>query len=340
MDSIHLRDDQYVLNHCTKYLARDTGTIVEPWRFPVVDSHNEDGDPNGRYRYNDVTFIYDGRRQAPANVGVIGTFAKIYKPIPLRPVRFLDEATGYFAVTVKIPKGELHYYKFQVDGQVVLDPINPQRTRIDNGMEWSRFMTHMLTQPINFERWEYDILARLTVHILPFQTRDGENFLKRYYFTLDKQRRTTELTHAYRLDNSIGVVNYIDGLLARDELHRLIDYRICLSILRDVLRQRQPGSIPSMIARTVYVELYEQMAKNDVPDWDYERYYSPRFFLQLLRRHTLTGAFSHPKYGGNNAAIGWAFLAERYIDDETGQTLFAWRRAIERPFGESVEYLG
>lgn len=339
VSSVNLRDDQYVLNHCAKSLARDVGPVSEPWRFPVIDSHFDDADPDQGRGFNDVTFIHDGRGSAPNTVSVVGTFARLYEPVALRDIRFGGEATGYRAATVRVPKGQIHYYRFIVDGVAVPDPINPQRSTLDNGVEWSRFVTQMCTQPINFERWEYAILDRLTDHILPFRTKEGQNFLNRFYYTLDRSQRETRLTHAYRLDNSVGVVNFIDALLSREEQHRLVDYKICLGLIRDIWRQRWPVTPPARIPRDAYVELYDQMAANAVPGWDFARYDNPRFFLQLLRRHAITGAFSHPKYGGNCAATGWAFLSERYLGTD-GQTLFAWRRAIEKPFGESVEYRG
>ena len=69
------------------------------------------------------------------------------------------------------------------------------------------------------------------------------------------------------------------------------------------------------------------------------RYGSPRFFLSLLRRHVYTGAFCHPKYGGNSGAAGWAYLAEHYLGKD-GATLFAWRGNCDMPFGLSEDYNG
>lgn len=338
-DSTSLRDDIYVLNNCTKYLARDSGPVSDSWRFPIIDSHRSDT-ADDTFRHNDVTFIYDARdASSSVDIGVIGTFAPLHQRLPLRQVLFGGEPTGFFARTVRIDKGQIHFYKFFVDGEPIIDPINPQRVTLDSGQQWSRLVTQLCTQPINLERWEYDILARLTAHILPFQTAAGEDFLRRYYHTLDAERRNSDLTHAYRLDNSIGVVNYIDNILAREEAHRLIDYKTCLSIIREIFRQRHPGIEPSLLTRDTYVTLYAEMADNNVPGWDYTRYNSPPFFLQILRRHAITGAFSHPKYGGNIGAAGWAFLSERYPAPDSG-TMFAWRRAIEPPFGASAEYRG
>ena len=71
----------------------------------------------------------------------------------------------------------MHLYKYVVDGQAVVDPINPQRVTQDNGREWSRFFTHLVTEPVSFERWGLAILNRIAQHILPFETNEGRNFL-------------------------------------------------------------------------------------------------------------------------------------------------------------------
>ena len=55
-------DDQYILNHCTKFLSRSNtdarhnfgqydpadsrGRICESWRFPIIDTYAEAGDEN------------------------------------------------------------------------------------------------------------------------------------------------------------------------------------------------------------------------------------------------------------------------------------------------------
>ena len=104
MDStIAWKDDVYVLNYCTKYLARDSAdprhnfgqypqgdpraAIAEAWRFPVIDSYFDGTSYEDSYRFNFVTFVY---KHAPgataAKLGVIGTFAQLYQPIPMRRV--------------------------------------------------------------------------------------------------------------------------------------------------------------------------------------------------------------------------------------------------------------
>ena len=66
------KEPEYVLNHCAKYLARDShderhsffgldagqerARISEPWRFPVIDA-DDSGAPDAS-EWNHVTFIY------------------------------------------------------------------------------------------------------------------------------------------------------------------------------------------------------------------------------------------------------------------------------------------
>ncbi len=144
---------------------------------------------------------------------------------------------------------------------------------------------------------------------------EGQRFLDFYYNYLDRQAKDTQYARAYRLDQPVGAVNFIDKLLAREEAHRLVDYKICLELIDRVLRLRNPYEEPSRMPTSFYAELYDHMAGGgSIAGWDYSRYGNPRFFLQLLRRHTYTGAFSHPKYGGNAGAAGWAYLAGNLRD--------------------------
>jgi len=345
------KDDQYVLNQCAKFIARDNtdprhnfgqysadefrSRICEPWRFPIVDTHSDGKDFEKSYSYNDVTFVYFARPQpASGRVAVVGTFGNLYEPIPLRQI----PDTPYFTTTLVIPKGEVHTYKFIVDGAAIMDPINPQQAKLDNGRLWSRFFTQLANQPISFETSEMAILNRLSNHVLPFETEEGKNFLERFYDSLDKGAKQTQYVHAYRLDQPVGVANFIDKLVAKEENHHLIDYKICLELIDQLLRFRNPYAEPADMSKEMYKDLYEQMSTGSVPDWNYPRYSNPRYFLQLFRRHVFTGAFSHPKYGGNIGAAGWAYLEEKYRNN--GQTLFNWRRIMERPLGDSADYHG
>jgi Gluconate 2-dehydrogenase subunit 3 len=353
-------DHEYVLNNCTKYLARENadrrhdygqytdpndprGSFCEAWRFPIVDGFR--GSPPGGTddRFNAVTFVWPARREnAPQSVTVLGTFGALYEAIPLAPVMYANgQETGFRAVTVKVPKGELHYYRFIVDGAVVNDPVNPQQATLDNGQTWSRFFTHLCTQPLSFAEWELEILTRLTDHILPFRTEEAQNFFDRFYTYLDKSAKEMQYTHAYRLDQPVGVVNYIDKLVAKEESHHLLDYKICLRLIDNLLNKWRPGVPRNQRSREVYLDLYMAMAdtSKELDGWDYMAYNNPRYFLQILRRHTYTGAFAHPKYGGNVGALGWAYLEET-CRDASGKSAFDWRRALELPLGRCADYFG
>jgi len=343
------KEQLYYLNICAKHLGRmnpeprhvyggisaedPISRIAEAWRFPVLDNHADAETGNASYDFDEVSFIYhQANAGLPSSVEIIGTFNTLYEPIPLQ----LIPDTAYFAVTVLIPRGELHYYRYRVGGELVLDPVNPQRMVLDNGETWSRFFTRGCTRPIVLEHWERRLLDRLTDHILPFRTEAAENFLNRYFQQLDNDARRTQ----YRHYQSVGVVNYIDKLLAREESHHLGDYQICLDLINQVLRQRNPTTEPSQITPGFYAELYDDMSSGSVTGWDYSRYNNPRYFLQLLRRHTFTGAFSHPDYGGNAGASAWAFISERYRNPDDGSTLFDWRRALPPPLGTNPAYRG
>jgi hypothetical protein len=361
-------DDDYVLNHTSKYLARfntdrrhscgppgneaPRDRIAEAWRFPVVDTYGG-GAPAVTSvaafdNYNAVAFIYAGAdAQSPVSIGVIGTFATLYDPLPLRQVLWEGEPTRFWSLSYAVPKGQKHRYRFIVDNAFpVNDTVNPQEEMEDNGAVWSSFFTDAYSSPVVMERWELDILYRLATEILPFQTEEASNFLNRFYNYLDRGAQDSVYAHVYRMDTSVGEVNFIDNILAREERHHLIDYKICLRIIDRVLRQRNPYTEPSRMSRNVYFELYTDMASDAViAGWDYGAYASPQYFLYLLRRHVVTGAFCHPKYGGNAGAAGWAYLEDRYRlpppkPGQAGTTLFDWSRALEKPLGTNTDYLG
>src|SRR5262249_24768560 len=321
-------------NYATKYLARfntdrrhaygPPGTeaprdrIAEPWRFPIVDTYAGLApgltDPATFADHNMVTFVYVGTdAQSPVKVAAIGTFATLYQPLALRQVAWEGEPTRFWCLSHAVPKGERHRYRFVIDdGPPVNDPVNPQEQVLDNGAVWSCFFTDAYSSPLVLERWEIEILYRLAAEVLPFQTGDAANFLNRFYDYLDRASQDSIYAHAYRLDTSVGEVNFIDNILAREERHHLLDYKICLRIIDRVLRQREPYTEPKNMSRNTYFSLYDEMASNNVAGWDTAAYSSPQFFLYLLRRHVVSGAFCHPKYGGNAGAAGWAYLQDRY----------------------------
>ena len=340
-------DVEHVFDLCTKHLARDVsdtrhnylgayeegrGRYSEGWRFPCVES-NFEGDAQTSAMLNRVTFVYLAPTEADDSftIGVRGTFAPLFEIVPLQ--RAGD--SRFFAVTVLLSAAQVFRYRFVRGGNgEELDVINPQTTTEDNGARWSCFFTSACFEAVTFERWERIILDRLTRHILPFNTDDARVFLSR----LSAQERENH-PYLHRFDLSIGVVNFLDKLLAREERHQLPTYKTCLTIIDRILRQRNPYLEPRDVREEMFVRLYDEMANGSVPGWDYARYNDPKHFLQLLRRHTITAAFSHPKYGGNAGAAAWDYLSARYRD-ETGKTLFDWRRAIEAPLGTNSEYRG
>jgi hypothetical protein len=259
--------------------------------------------------------------------------------VPLRELTFLGDGTGLFAVTARVPKGQVHTYVFGVDGLPALDPVNPQRARLDNGAEWSRFFTEACQIPLELSRRERELLRRLVNHLLPFCLAENRAFIRGVYDQLDKGARAREYPLAYKLSEDVGVVNYIDKVIARQERHNADDYHTCLRLIDGLLRSRHGGLDPLDAAPELYGDLYAELATDSVVGWDTSRYGSPRYFLLLLRRHAMTGAFAHPRHGGNSGAAAWLYLEDRFRDAQ-GRTLFDWRAPIEAPLGHNVDYRG
>lgn len=342
--------DEYVLNYCAKHLSRvaaetmpacGSAVIAEAWRFPIVGAvRRAEAFDDDR---NLATFVWKSLPDDPLQIQVLGTFATLLEPFPLRAVMFRGEDTGYRSLSVVLPKARLYTYKYLVEGRYVVDPINPQQVRLANGQTWSRFFTDRYLQPIVLEPWEVRLLYRLIEQILPFRGNEAENFLKRYYFDLNREQRKSDMPKAFRLDDSVGEVNAIDKALGREEAHRLVDYRLCLVQIDRVLRKQNPFLDPYDMPAEDYLQLYDAMAaspsreKNPISGWNYDAYGNPAFFLYLLRRHAVTAAFGHPRYAGNVGAAGWAYLSQRFKDDK-GHTLFDWRPSLEPPLGTSPHY--
>jgi hypothetical protein len=110
-------EDLWVLNHCSRYLSRagdPAGACAHGWRFPLITPNRHERADDQDDRYNEVTFVFraDPRTDAPRQVAVLGTFATLYEPLPLRAVSFLGEETGYYALTCVVPKGQVHRYQY------------------------------------------------------------------------------------------------------------------------------------------------------------------------------------------------------------------------------------
>jgi Gluconate 2-dehydrogenase subunit 3 len=353
--SVVSKDAQYVLNLCTKYLARDNsdersnfgqyqpgdprGAIAEAWRFPVVDTYWDGVSADSSYPFDAVTFVFDGHRHPASSVSVVGSFTELFDPLPLAPVPFAGQPSGIWSVTVRVPKGQVHRYRFVVDGVDMLDPVNPQTMRLDNGVLWSRFFTSACAMSLVLSRRERDVLAALVRHIMPFRTAENSLFISQVYNQLDRAGRGAQFPLAYLLDEDVGAVNFIDKVLAREEMHHAVDYHICLPMVDRLMRDRLGGLDPLEGPVENWADLYDQLALGQVPGWDYGRYHDPAYFLTLLRRHAITGAFTHPRHAGNSGAAGWCYLQSRYVDS-AGQTLFDWESAIEAPLGRNIDYRG
>jgi hypothetical protein len=307
-------------------LPADSGHYCESWRFPLVEAYSgNDLSPEDAVKWNEVTFVFKATPgQEFPSVVVVGLPFKELRRVPLKPV----EDSLYLAATVVVPSGRVYRYAFVVNGVPQYDAINPQRVEASNGEVLSVFFTDYCFVPVTLEGWQSDILRRVTNHILPFNSHEAELF---QLFPGGGSRQTLD-AQLYRLDHASGVVNYIDKVLAREERHHLDAYRTCLAQINRILRSRNPYAEPKNMAESLYVELYDQMRTNQVPGWDYTLYSSPKYFLYLLRRHTVTGAFCHPKYGGNSGAVGWLWLS--------GQFPFDWDSALEKPLGKSWSYNG
>lgn len=366
------KSPEYLINLFTRFLARDNqdlrhsyfdlekelmrARVSDAWRFPIIDAH----EPNSRAEiesgvyatFNDVTFVLkepsDGTHFN--SVELVTTAGSINQPIEMKRVN----DSLYHAVTLKIGRGQRHRYRFLVDGSSVVDPINPQTFQHSDGSVWSSFFTWEYQETVVLERWEFTLVDRLVRQILPFEDEQARIFLER-------GAATAQIPNLHRLDVSVGAANYIDKILAREERHHLPGYRACLDMIAEVLRRRFPGiaveKIPSDGNRSPddqrpavgYNKLYQDMSSRAswgdlVADgWDLNRYDNPTYFVNLLRRHAWTGAFCHPKYGGNFGAMTWAYLADSYRvtdPDLPATTAFDWQRTIERPYGQSAEYLG
>jgi len=346
-------DADEVRNRCACYLIRDdraprhhyafgdapehAARFREAWRFPFIDPIDAVGTAGTDNR---VTFIYDPRSRepqaaAPASVALLGSFHRLDDPLPLQRV----EDTRYWAMSLRLPENALYRYRFLVDGEQILDPVNPQRFRGDDGRWWSRFFTERCTTSVVLQGWQRRVLDRLCGTLLGAFTDEASRYLDSFYRGLDREARMRQQRRIYRFDNSLGAVNAIDKLLAREERHRQRDYRICLREINASLRRRDPYHEPDEMAAQVYVELLRDMAGGAVPDWDYDAYRDPAFFMQLLLRHALTGVFAHPRYGGNPEGAAWMWLRQRFTASD-GASVFDWPRAIERPLGDDPVYKG
>lgn len=354
--AIVIQNDEQILNYCAKYLARgaklfndavapdsfNLATVSENWRFPLVLSQTDEKGETGKL--NKVIFIWHTKPgENISSIAVVGSFAPLYQSFPLTPVIYEDNNTGFYSCTVDVPVSKSYYYKFIINGNDALDRINPQRKKFTNGREWSFFFTDYYNSSEEFEEWEISLLYRLANQVVPFRTEEAQNFINRFYLTLAKRDEKLAMP-IYKLDDSVGEVNYITNVLAKEERHHLQDYKVCLALIDKLLRIRNPFTDSWMVSEEIIIDLYNEMASGNVPGWDYNQYANPTYFLGLIRRHTITGAFSHPKYGGNIGGAGWNYLNQKYpIKNDAAQvtgSYFNWQLALEKPLGTNADYTG
>lgn len=328
-------DHVRILNYCAKHLARDKGNIQEAWRFPIIENAYPSASSKN---HNIVSFVFAHSEATNIQVFLSGTFAPLHQRLPLQVIRFNQQSTRFHAASFLIPHGELHRYRFYIDGNWTTDPINPQTQTQDNGESWSQFFTDYCCTPILFNEPQRMLLRRLTQHLLPFCSEAGKRFLNRHYQHLDDTRKRQPQEKVYQLDSSVGETNYIDKLLCREERHHLTNYQQGLTNIDFVLRKRNPFEQPHALSKQFFFDLYQDMVDDHVIGWPDDSPTRPRQFLQILRRHTIMAMFSHPKYGGNVTAAGWEFLRDHF--SSTDFDAFNWSLAAEEPLGHNKEYLG
>lgn len=343
------KEVDYLFNHCTKYLARmnndarhsfsgltvtdQRGRISESWRFPIVDS--DDSGVSDASEFNHVTFVFcQPESKSRQSIFLLTPCLDLFNPAPLQQAG----DSIYFTLTLRIPKGWRDRYRFIVDGRASLDPINPQTMTTPQGEAWSSFWTWAYNEPINLDRWALALVERMTRALLPFQGRETRNLVERGL-------NDGNVQHFFRMDVSAGVANYIDNILAREERHHLQAYLTCLPFIDRVLRKRypaiEPGAVDDLGFKAMFDEMKNASAALFADGWDVNVYKDPGYFLYILRRHAWTGAFSHPKYGGNPGGLGWSFLTDTYrTTANAAVTAYDWMRTIEPPLGSSTEYLG
>lgn len=299
------------------------------WRWPGIDTANGGG-------ANAVTFLWDSRLAPTEDLrsgvpSLISTVSGLWQAAPMEQV-----ADTLWAFTAVVHYGQVHRYRFIVNGRQVLDPVNPQSVTLPNGDVWSRFFTCYCTELITFDRWEARLLDRLVRHLLPFNDDEARQFEAR-------EGADPRIRNMQRLDVSVGVVNFIDKVIAREEFHHQPTYRTGLRLIDRVLRSRNPYDDIERMPEGMFVELYTDLALSSGPDggplagsgWIYADYGNPNYFFNVLRRHTWTGAFGHPKYGGNAAGLGW-----RYLHDRFRPIGFRWDAHQEAPLGTCGVYIG
>ena len=317
-------DHQYILNMSSIILGQKNTTL------PIIDSY-----PKDSKNFNQVTFIYLNKDSDHGEIKLTGDFDSLFKKHQLHPVFFNSTPTRFSAITLKLPVKRLFRYQFFVNNIFVTDPLNALFKNLDNKVTWSIFFTDNYKTAIIFEQWEIEILKRLVSYILPFKTDEFKQFVN----THSKQFNNKTMSLVSQINYDIGTVNFIDKLIARNERHHIDDYKICIKEIKRVLLSLNPFQEPCDMDEYFYEKIYQIMDSNDFNFWDKTLYQKPSYFLKTLRRHIITAAVSHPKYGGNTDALGWKFLDSLLQDSDDTNAGFDWRRSLEPSLGTNNDYI-
>ena len=128
------------------------------------------------------------------------------------------------ALTLRVPKGRRHRYRFIVNGrgQLIHDPETQPRAA-QKSKTWSSFWTWTYNEPINLERWEMALIGRMTNALLPVQGRETRNLIERglndgnvmHFFRMDiyGRRRETTLTTSWHVKS--GTILGLYGFVCR-----------------------------------------------------------------------------------------------------------------------------
>jgi gluconate 2-dehydrogenase gamma chain len=99
-----------------------------------------------------------------------------------------------------------------------------------------------------------------------------------------------------------GVIRFIDLNLATYESDKQAAYTRGLKILAE-----RSGGRFSDLVRAKQIEVLRSMEQKQSVGATFRADEQSDFF-ELVRRHTIFGFFSHPRYGGNRDRIGWKLI--------------------------------
>lgn len=334
-------DHQHILNLSNKIIGKSNIAfpVVETYYTTATNNEKNNAEKSREKRYSRVTFVYSAsltNKKKQNSIYLIGNFDALYKKKKMHQVFFDESPTRFWAITLKLPTNHLYKYRFLVNNSFIIDPLNTLAKDSDNNIKWSLFFTDYYKTAVILEKWELEILQRLTAYILPFKTNEFTTFVNQQ----QSQFNNSTKTQISQLNYDVGCVNFIDKLIAKDEPQHIITYKICLKEIKRVLVMLNSFQEPKNMDDTFYQRIYQIMNKKDFTIWNKDIYEDPSYFLKVLRRHIITATFSHPKHGGNTNALGWQFLDSVLSDGKHENAGYDWQQAMEKPLGTNQEYIG